>query len=60
MNLFLSVIFGSVLISQAVSAQPKLVIAANRFDFGLVAQESTVSQYFWFKSTRDVIVPQCL
>jgi len=32
-------------------AQPKFEIAANRFNFGMVPQSSTVANYFWFKST---------
>ena len=32
-------------------AQPKLEIPGNSFDFGLVPQSCTISQFFWFKST---------
>lgn len=40
----LSLIAGSAL------TQPKLAIPSNRFEFGSVPQNSTVTQYFWFKS----------
>lgn len=32
-------------------AQPRFEIAANRFNFGMAPQSSTVVNYFWFKST---------
>ena len=32
-------------------AQPRFEIASNRFSFGMVPQNSTVANYFWFKST---------
>jgi hypothetical protein len=32
-------------------AQPKLIIANSDFDFGLVPQNSTAVNYYWFKST---------
>lgn len=32
------------------AAQPKLAVPSNRFDFGFVPQNSTVTHYFWFKS----------
>lgn len=32
-------------------AQPRFEIASNRFSFGTVPQNSTVANYFWFKST---------
>lgn len=32
------------------SAEPRLVIAGNRFDFGTTPQHSTLTQYFWFHS----------
>ncbi len=35
---------------QGISAEPRLVIAGNRFDFGATPQHSTVTQYFWFHS----------
>jgi hypothetical protein len=31
-------------------AQPKLEIADNSYDFGLIPQSCTISQFFWFKS----------
>ena len=31
--------------------QPRFEIAANRFNFGMVPQNSTIANYFWFKST---------
>ncbi len=56
MKAFFLVTLALTLTGQTILAQPKLVIAANRFDFGLVAQESTVSQYFWFKSVGSAPV----
>jgi len=31
--------------------QPRFEIASNRFSFGMVPQNATVANYFWFKST---------
>ncbi len=38
------------LVASSASAQPKLEIASNRFDFGLMPDQSTVKHTFWFKS----------
>lgn len=35
---------------QGISAEPRLVIAGNRFDFGTTPQHATLTQYFWFHS----------
>ena len=40
-----------ILISISVSARPVLEIPDEKFDFGSVATNSTISHYFWFKST---------
>lgn len=34
----------------SVSSQPALEIPNNRFDFGIVSQNSTLVHYYWFKS----------
>jgi hypothetical protein len=43
-------LFASLVAASTVLAQPKLEIAGNRFEFGMVPQNSTVVQFFWFKS----------
>lgn len=41
----------SLLIGMAVSSRPVLEIPNSEFDFGAIAPNSTVSHFFWFKST---------
>ncbi len=38
------------LVASSAAAQPKLEIPSNRFDFGLMPDQSTVKHTFWFKS----------
>ena len=38
------------LVASSASAQPKLEIPSNKFDFGLMPDQSTVKHSFWFKS----------
>ncbi len=38
------------LVASSTSAQPKLEIPSNKFDFGLMPDQSTVKHSFWFKS----------
>ncbi|PWB72029.1 hypothetical protein C3F09_07190 [candidate division GN15 bacterium] len=38
-------------VAGGVLGQPRFEIEGNRFSFGMVPQNSTVANYFWFKST---------